>query len=172
MFSKPLAARTAAFGAAMALVAIPLVLALAIGCIGLAEAQSSAIEIVSPWARATSGSVGGAFMTIVNKGSSDDSLTGATSPVAATAALHQTRTENGVAEMIPIPVLVIPAGGKVTLAPGSYHLMLMDLKAPLKQGESFPLTLTFEKAGTIAVKVRIEQAGARSGGDMNGMNMN
>jgi periplasmic copper chaperone A len=149
-----------------------------LGLAGAAQAQSGAsadgsIQIVSPWARATAGSAsaGGAFMTIVNKGASADRLIGAASPIAGMAELHETKSENGVMTMSPVPALEIPAGGKAMLAPGGYHVMLMGLKAPLKEGQSFPLTLTFEKAGKIDVEVKIGKPGAMNG-DMDGMNMN
>lgn len=149
-----------------------------LGLVGAAQAQSGvsadgSIQIVSPWARATAGSAsaGGAFMTIVNKGTSPDRLIAAASPMANMAELHETKNENGVMTMSPVPVLEIPAGGKATLAPGGYHVMLMGLKAPLKEGQSFPLTLTFERAGTIEVEVKIGKPGAMNGG-MDGMNMN
>jgi copper(I)-binding protein len=152
-------------------------LALFIGLCSVAQAQSSSngsIEIVSPWARATavSASTGGAFLTIVNKGSTDDRLLSISTPAAGKAELHRTENDNGVAKMTPIDALEVKAGHRIALAPGGYHIMLMGLKAPLKEGESFPLTLTFDKAGTIDVMVKVGKAGAMGSGDMGGMNMN
>ena len=148
-----------------------------VGACGSAQAQSSldgSIQIVSPWARATvPGIPGGAFLTIVNKGTADDRLVSVSAAVAEMAELHKTENDNGVMKMTPISSIVVKAGQKVALAPGGYHIMLMHLKAPLKEGESFPLTLTFDKAGKIEVMVKVGKAGAMGGGDdMGGMNMN
>jgi copper(I)-binding protein len=68
--------------------------------------------------------------------------------------------EGNVMKMRQIDRLALPAGKTVQLSPGGYHLMLLGLKAPLKAGDSFPLTLKFEKAGEVTVKVRVEAAGA------------
>ncbi len=140
-----------------------------IGLSSLARAQPGSIEVSAAWARATAGSApGGAFMTIINKGPSDDRLIAASTTVARTAELHETKQENGVMKMTPVPALEIKAGTKVTLAPGGLHIMLTGLKAPLKQGESFPLVLKFDKAGAVNVMVKVEKPGAMTGG----MNMN
>ena len=152
-------------------------LGLLAGLVASAGAQSSndgSIRITGPWARATAAgaTVGGAFLTIANTGSSADRLTAASTPAAATTELHQTVNDNGVVKMTPIPALDLPPGQKVSLAPGGYHLMLMGLKGQLKEGDSFPLTLTFEKAGKVDVTVKVEKAGAMGSDDMGGMNMN
>jgi len=105
-------------------------------------------------------------MTIVNTGASDDRLIAASSPIARMAELHETKEVNGVVKMTPVPVLEIKAGTKVILAPGGLHIMLMDLKAPLKPGQSFPLTLSFEKAGMVDFTVKVQKAGAMSGMNM------
>ena len=68
--------------------------------------------------------------------------------------------------------LPIPADGTAVLKPGSYHVMLIGLKKPLKEGETFPLTLTFEKAGKITVDVPVKAMGAtQGGGNMDKMEM-
>jgi len=140
-----------------------------IGLSNLARAQPVSIEVSVAWARATAGSSpGGAFMTIVNMGTSDDRLIVASTTVARTAELHETKEENGVMKMTPVPALEIKPGTRVTLAPGGIHIMPTGLKAPLKQGESFPLVLKFEKAGAVNVMVKVEKPGAMTGG----MNMN
>jgi periplasmic copper chaperone A len=154
-----------------------LALALLVGLTGIAQAQSSSngtIEIVSAWARATAaGSLtGGAFLTIVNKGSSEDRLVSVSTTAAGMAELHRTQYDNGIAKMLPVGAIEVKAGQKVALAPSGYHIMLMNLKASLKEGESFPLTLTFGSAGKIDVMVKIVKAGAMGPDDMGGMNMN
>ena len=133
-----------------------------------ALAQAQAVTIEQPWARATTASakVGGAFMTLKG-GAAADRLMSASSPVAGTAEVHQTVNDKGVMKMQPVAELPIEAGKAVELKPGGYHIMLMDLKRPLKAGETFPLTLHFAKAGDITANVVVGAAGA--GGAMQGM---
>lgn len=129
------------------------------------------VEIAHAWARATSGKTGGAFLTIANKGTADDRLVAVSTPIAAKAELHHTIDENGIMKMRPIAAIDVKAGGQAELKPGGLHIMLLDLKAPLKEGQTFPLTLTFEKAGTIGTVVTVEKAGAMHDGAMPGMKM-
>jgi copper(I)-binding protein len=133
----------------------------------------STIEIAHPFARATAvtAKTGAAYFTIVNTGTSDDRLIAASSPIAEKAELHSTIDDKGVMRMRPLAAIEVKAGGRVELKPGGMHLMLTGLKAPLKVGQSFPLTLTFEKAGAVAVTVSVEKAGAMGGHDMPGMKM-
>ncbi len=129
------------------------------------------IVVENPWARASAGSAksGGAFMTIKNRGKEADRLIAAKSPVAKRASLHQTLIKDGVMKMRPAGAIDVPAGGMVMLKPGSYHVMFMGLREPLKKGATFPLALTFEKAGEIVVTVSVRKAGAMNG--MGGMKM-
>lgn len=118
------------------------------------------VTIDMPWARATApkAMVGGAFMTITSIAA--DRVTRVESPVASTAELHQTVEEAGVMKMKPVPALVLEPGKSVTLKPGGYHVMLMGLTAPLKQGEHFPITLYFAKSPPVTVEVQIAAPGA------------
>jgi copper(I)-binding protein len=139
-------------------------------------AGMSPIEISGAWARATIGGLktGAVYMVIANSGSSDDRLISAATPVADTAQVHQTINDNGVMKMRAVSALAVKAGAKVTLSPEGYHVMLMDLKQPLKDGDTFPLTLTFEKAGHIDVTVKVAKTDPTGGGgmgDMGGMKM-
>lgn len=123
---------------------------------------AGSIAVEQPWARATpaGAQTGAAYMTLVNKSGSADRLTGASSDMAATLQIHEMAVVNGVMQMRQLTQgLPIPAGGTVVLKPGSYHVMLIGLKKPLTAGESFPLTLTFEKAGNISVTVPIQAMG-------------
>ena len=126
------------------------------------EFKIGAIEIVHPWSRATPGGakVAIGYLVIKNDGAEPDRLVSATAEVAGSVALHEMAMNNGVMTMRPVTGgVVIPAHGEIALKPGSYHLMLEDLKQPLKEGESFKGTLTFEKAGTVAVEFLIESDG-------------
>ncbi|MDB5410001.1 MAG: hypothetical protein JWL84_4913 [Rhodospirillales bacterium] len=150
------------------------ILALATLSGAAARAEDSAITLGDAWARATPGKApnGAAYLTVTNSGTAPDRLVGASSPVAAKTELHEDKEENGIMKMRPVPALAIPPGQSVTFKPGAYHLMLTGLKEPLKQGTSFPVTLTFEKAGAKQVQVAVGRPGAMSGmagHDMGGM---
>ncbi|MDA1100855.1 MAG: copper chaperone PCu(A)C [Proteobacteria bacterium] len=126
-----------------------------------AEYRIGDITIVNPWARATPGVPrnGGAYLTIMG-GASDDELIDIETDVAGRSELHGHKNENGVMKMHAVNGLEIPAKGMATLKPGGYHIMLMKLKGPLKEGESFAMDLHFAKAGKITVEVKIMGVGA------------
>lgn len=126
------------------------------------------LEIEHPWSRATpaGAKVAGGYFTIVNKGSTPDRLLSISSDVSEKAELHQMGVKDGVMTMRPVDGgLEIPAGGKVALAPGGYHLMFIGLKRQPKQGEKFAATLTFEKAGMVSVEFAVEGMGEMGGMD-------
>lgn len=138
--------------------------------IGISHAQSSnSIVIEKPFSRATPGGsqVGIGYMAITNTGGTADSLLSASSPAAGKVTIHEMTMQNGVMKMRELPNgLPIEAGKTVLLAPGGNHLMLMGLKAPLKQGDKVPLTLNFEKAGKIDVMLDVQGVGAKQPGGM------
>jgi hypothetical protein len=119
------------------------------------------ITVSNAWARASAGAAttGAAYFSITDSAAADR-LIGVSTPVAGKADLHESRNENGVMQMRAVPALLLEHGKTLTLAPGGYHVMLMDLKQPLKVGDGFPLTLTFEKAPPITVQVTVGAAGA------------
>ena len=125
-----------------------------------AMGETGQLEIQAPWARATPGQAqnGAAYLTIVSP--TTDRLTAASSPVAKKVELHTMSMEGGVMRMRPLAALDIPAGQTVALSPGGTHIMLLGLARPLREGQSFPLTLSFEHAGGRQVTVAIEKAGA------------
>ena len=125
-----------------------------------ALAQTNQLEVSNAWARATPGKAenGAAYLTIQSP--TPDRLLSVSTPVAKKAELHTMSMEGMVMKMRPLADLDIPAGQPVTLKPGGQHVMLLGLDAPLREGQSFPLTLTFEKAGTRTVTVAIEKPGA------------
>lgn len=153
----------------MSLIAASLVAAL----VQAASAQGAkpSIEVTHAWARAMpkGARAGAAYITVVNKGTSDDRLLSASTPVAAQAQLHTTITDNGVMKMRPVSAIDVKPGATVTLKPGGLHMMLTGLKQPLSEGQSFLLTLTFAKAGKIETTVQVKKVGAMSGMDMGGM---
>jgi copper(I)-binding protein len=126
------------------------------------ETAASIIAVTEPWSRETAEgqNAGGAFMTIANTGTAADRLTGGSTPVAGRVEIHAVDMEGGVMSMRQLADgLEIPAGGEVTLKPGSFHVMLMDLKQPLKAGDKVPLTLTFKGAGTVETELVVKPAG-------------
>src|SRR5215467_10285899 len=129
-----------------------------------ALAQPAQIEVNNAWAGATPGKAenGAAYVTIQSP--TADRLVSASSPVAAKAELHTMSMEGMVMKMRPMAGVDIPAGQPVTLKPGGEHIMLMGLNQPLRQGQSFPLTLDFEKAGPRTVTVTVEKTGAKGPG--------
>jgi periplasmic copper chaperone A len=140
-----------------------------------AQANQPSIAVEQPYARATpAGALTGAvYMTLDNKSHVADRLTGASSDVADKLQIHEMTMVNGVMQMRELSGgLPVPADGSVALKPGSYHVMLIGLRKPLKAGETFPLTLSFEKAGNISVTVPIQaMAKPDDGGGMGNMNM-
>jgi periplasmic copper chaperone A len=128
------------------------------------EVKAGDLVITQAWSRATPGGakVGGGYLTIENKGSAPDRLIGGSADVADKVQVHEMATNNGVMTMRPLDKgLVIDPGKTVKLAPGGYHLMLLDLKSPLKQGDKLPITLEFEKAGKVKVSLDVQGVGAQ-----------
>jgi copper(I)-binding protein len=106
------------------------------------------IAVADPWVRGTVAGqkATGVFMQL--KSATDTALVGASSPVARIVEIHEMKMDGGVMKMSAIDKLPLPAGKSVELKPGGYHVMLMDLTQELKEGQSVPMTLTFEdKAG-------------------------
>src|SRR5271155_600977 len=134
------------------------------------EVRAGDLVITQAWSRATPGGakIGGGYLTIENKGATPDRLIGGSADVAAKVQLHEMTMADGVMKMRPVEGgLTIDPGKTVKLAPSGYHLMIMDLKSPLKQGDKVPVTLEFEKAGKVAVTLDVEGIGAQgpAGGD-------
>jgi periplasmic copper chaperone A len=127
------------------------------------EVKVGDLVITQAWCRATPGGakVAGGYLTIENKGSAPDRLIGGSADVAAKVQVHEMATSNGVMTMRPLDDgLTIEPGKTVKLAPGGYHLMMLDLKSPLKKGDQLPVTLEFEKAGKVQVSFDIQGVGA------------
>ena len=142
------------------------------------EVKAGDLVITQAWSRATpnGAKTAGAYLTIENKGSAPDRLIGGSSDVADKVEVHEMTMNNGVMKMRPLDQgLTIEPGKTVKLAPGGYHLMLLDLKSPLKRGDKVPITLEFEKAGKVQVSLDVEGVGAqgptasRSSGSKKGM---
>lgn len=124
------------------------------------SAAADQIRIEQPWARATPGGAknGAAYVTL--ESTAPDALVAASSPVADKVEIHTHAHEGGVMKMMRIEEIPLDPGKKVVMKPGAEHIMLLGLKRPLAEGETFPLTLTFRKAGKREVEVRVEKPGA------------
>lgn len=121
------------------------------------------ITVTDAWARASAGpsKTGAAFVTLTNTGSSDDALLSAeASSVSKVTQLHTHIKDGDVMRMRQVEKIDVPAGQTVTLQPGGLHVMFLDLQGSLTEGQTFPMTLTFAKAGTVETTVTVKTAGA------------
>jgi copper(I)-binding protein len=125
-----------------------------------AWAQTGGVEIKDAWARATPGGadIAGVYLTIVSPIA--DRLVGVSSPASQKAELHQMTMDGGVMKMRQVDAIDLPAGQTVTMKPGGYHIMLTGLTQPLKEGQTFAMTLSFDKAGSREVTVTVRKVGA------------
>ena len=120
------------------------------------------LTVGDPWARASAGpaKAGAAYVTITNGGAETDRLIAAATPAAKRAAVHTHMMDRGVMKMRPVEAVEVDPGEPTVFMPGGLHIMLMGLKAPLVEGDTFPLTLTFERSGIVEVRVRVLGVGA------------
>jgi copper(I)-binding protein len=128
---------------------------------------AGALTIQAPWMRATPGGakVAGGYVRVTNTGKEPDRLVDASIPLATRGEVHSMSVENGVARMAPVEGgLEIKPGETVELKPGGYHLMFMDMKSGLKEGDMVKGTLDFAKAGRVEVTFQVAGIGAQSAG--------
>ena len=129
------------------------------------------VAVEDAYARSSNPRVGGIFMMLKNSGQGPARLVEARSDVAAKVELHTHLMEDGIAKMRPVEAIEIPAQGMHALARGGDHVMLMGLKAPLAQGDSFPLTLVFDDGDSVELTVTVDnerQDAAAAGGHGHG----
>ena len=112
--------------------------------------QDPYVRLAPPNAPAT-----GAFMVIRNAGDKDVKVVKADNPVSRVTELHTHLNEGGVMKMRPVPAIDVKAKGEAVLKPGGLHVMLIDLKAPMKEGDMVPLTLTFDDGSTKKVDAKV-----------------
>jgi copper(I)-binding protein len=135
-------------------------------------ALAADLSITDAFSRATPGNGPGVAYLTIHGGATPDRLVGASSQVAAKVELHTMSMKGDVMQMREVDAVEIPANAPIKFAPGGLHIMLMGLKAPLKTGETIPLTLTFEHAGTRTVDVPVGSLGATGPmAPMQGMSM-
>lgn len=139
-------------------------LATALFILAAGTALAADLDVKSPWVRGTvvGQQASGAFMEITSQ--SGATLVGAASPLAAVTEVHEMKMDGGVMKMRPVARLDLPAGKPVKLEPGSYHVMLMGLKQPLKKGDFVPLTIKVEgrdkTVETIEIKAEVRDLAA------------
>jgi copper(I)-binding protein len=141
------------------------------------------LVVSGAYARATlpHAPVGGGFISITNKGTADDTLVSATSPLAGDVELHEMAMKDGVMSMRPLPKgVLIPAGKTVTFSPSGLHLMFMKLKGSFVKGKTVPVTLSFARAGSVTIELQVGGIAASAppgatarpaGNSMSGMKM-
>ena len=138
--------------------------------IGLAASAQAQVSVSGAWARGTveGQRATGAFMQL--RSADGAALVGAQSPVAGVVEIHEMRMEGNVMRMRAVPKLELPAGRAVDLKPGGYHIMLMNLKAPLRKGEIVPIKLKFQgkdgKPQEVEVKAEVRDLTASGGGQV------
>jgi len=115
------------------------------------------VQIENPWTRATApgAKVAGGYMLIRNARATGDRLVSASSPAAAKVELHVHLNDGGVMRMREVRGYDVPSKGTFELKPGGAHLMFVDLKRPLKEGDKLPVKLRFEKAGEVSVEFQV-----------------
>jgi hypothetical protein len=145
--------------------AVLLVLAVAVSVAGCsrdagADPDTGTLRVVDATVtEPPTSSVAAVRFVIENGTGSDDTLTGVSSPIG-TVSIHESVTDDkGLSTMRPVADLAVPADGKVTFAPGGLHVMVEDPTQPLVAGVTFPLTLTFAKAGAVTTTVKVVAAG-------------
>ena len=143
----------------VATLAASLVFVLMVGCSARQEPPAAArITADEAWARpARAGENSAIYLVLRNGGSEADALVGARAPVAEVAELHRSQMRDGVMRMEHVAELAVPAGETVTLEPGGYHIMLMQLTQDLAPGDRFSVTLAFTQAGEIEVPVVVRE---------------
>ena len=151
-----------------------LVLAAICGRAGLAGAEpmatAGAIAVHDAWARASLGQTGtsAVYMTLEASGDRGDRLVAVTTPVATAAEPHAHIMEEGVAKMRPVAAIEVVPGAPTVLEPGGLHIMLIGLGEKLVEGDTLPLSLSFEHAGTMELEVPIRGVGGGTGHSAHG----
>jgi periplasmic copper chaperone A len=125
-----------------------------------AEETKNGIIVMEPWAPPSLAGAhnGVAYFMLMNHGDAADRLISLSTPVAGKAEIHRDEVTNGVMRMRPTGPLTLEPGEMIALKPGGFHVMLLDLEGPLKAGEHFPLTLTFEKAGAMTLEATVRKS--------------
>lgn len=135
--------------------------ALLLAGVAVAGAQTATVTVHDAWVREPMGgrNMTGAFAVVENRGPAPRSIVSASSDVSDKVELHEMRNEGGMMRMSMVKRLEIPAGGKLELKPGSFHVMLFDVKTKLAEGGTVKLTLTLDDGSTVTTEARVRKAG-------------
>ena len=136
----------------------------------LSRAAEAELGLSNAWVRPTlgAGRTTAAYVTIANMGTAADRLMAAETPGAGSVEIHTSGMEDGVMRMRRLEGLDIPPGKTITMAPGGFHIMLIDMEEPVQVGTNMPLTLIFESAGSITVEAEVSMTPPASTGSSNG----
>lgn len=142
-----------------------LALSMPLAIAACSDGGPSEISVEEPFARETigAGTTGAAYLVIRNTGGADR-LVAVSTDAAATTELHTHEKDGEIMRMRKVDAIDVPANDVVTLQPGGKHIMMFDIVEPLKEGGSFPLTLTFDGAGDITVDVTVVATGGNASG--------
>lgn len=134
---------------------------------GAHEYDVGDLHVDHPWARATPpvAPTAAAYFIIHNKGAAADRLLGAETAAAGRVELHEHVHQDGLMKMQHVQAVEVPAHGEARFEPMGYHVMLFDLKQPLAEGERFPMTLHFEKAGDLKVEIAVQKDAPQAHGE-------
>ncbi|AYC31494.1 copper chaperone PCu(A)C [Pseudomonas cavernae] len=126
---------------------------------GAHDYAAGTLHIEHPWSREMppSAPTAAAYFVVHNKGAAADRLLGVDTPMAAKAELHEHVQAGELMKMQQVQSVEVPAGGEASFAPGAYHVMLFGLQQQYRDGQRFPLTLHFEKAGDVKVEVAVQK---------------
>jgi hypothetical protein len=125
------------------------------------SASSGNIAITNAWTRQNAGPNSAAYMVIENKAATADMLVAGSAKNVGKVTFHETQTKDGVSLMLPIKDgMTIPAKGKLELKPGSFHIMLEEIKENFKVGETLPIVLKFQSGAELSLNLPIFEPGA------------
>jgi copper(I)-binding protein len=125
----------------------------------------SKIKVTQAWIRVLPANLpAGGYAVIHNQGNTDRHVTGASSPAYTHVMLHRSTNAHGMSQMHAVKQLAVPAHGRVKLAPGGYHLMLMQARQAVKPGDRVPVTLTFADGDSVTVEFIARPASASGPG--------
>jgi periplasmic copper chaperone A len=124
---------------------------------GVLAAAADTVSVEDPYVRLAppNAPATGAFMVIKNSGDKDVKLLKADNPASRVTELHTHINDGGVMKMRPVPAIEVKAKGEAVLKPGGLHVMLIDLKAPMKEGDTVPITLTFDDGSSKKVDAKV-----------------
>lgn len=135
--------------------------ALALGLPGMLHAQTPAVSVHDAWVREPMGgrNMTGAFAVVENSGATPKAIVAASSDVSDKVELHEMKNDGGMMRMSPVKRMDVPANGKLELKPGSFHVMLFDVKRKIADGEKVSITFTFDDGSKVTTEAQVRKAG-------------